>query len=97
MPPTEKHQQISLSRTGKDYFELHAWINDPEQQLSRHDFTRIFDFIPEIQQKFGEEGVREYIEHLRIDMEMKFTRIWGEGETVRNTALEYFGIRPKSS
>lgn len=97
MPQTEKHQEMSLARTGKDYAELHRWINDPEHQYARHDFSRIWDFLPEIREHFGEEGVREYIEHLRVDMESKFTHIWGQSEAVRDAALEYYGLRKKST
>ncbi|MDP2196416.1 MAG: HDIG domain-containing protein [Rhodocyclaceae bacterium] len=93
MPPTTKHLQTSISRTGKDYAELHAWINDPDQQLDRHDFTKIIDFAPEIQAKFGPEGLREYIEHLREDLDSKFTKIWGKDVATRDEALDYYGIR----
>lgn len=97
MPQTEKHQQISTSRTGKDYGELHRWINDPEQQLARHDVTQAWKFIPEVTERFGEEAVGEYFEHLRIDMEMKLTNIWGGSTELRDSALEYFGIMKKTA
>ncbi|MBF0127786.1 MAG: hypothetical protein HQM02_11320 [Magnetococcales bacterium] len=96
MPTTEKHQQISMTRTGSDHGALHRWINDPNMQLARHDFTRIPEFTPEVREKFGENGVLEYVEHLRVDMETKFTNIWGKDESVRDDALAYFGIRRKS-
>lgn len=95
MPPTTKHMQTSLSRTGKDYAALHAWINDPDHQLDRHDFTKIIEFAPEIQAKFGAEGLREYIEHLREDLDSKFTKIWGKDAATRDEALDYYGIRRK--
>ena len=95
MPPTTKHMQTSLSRTGKDYAELHAWINDSDHQLDRHDFTKIPDFAPEIMAKFGAEGLREYIEHLREDLDSKFTKIWGKDTATRDEALDYYGIRRK--
>ncbi len=93
MPPTTKHMQTSLSRTGKDYAELHAWINDQDHQTDRHDFTKIPDFAPEIKAKFGDEGLREYIEHLREDLDSKFTKIWGKDAATRDEALDYYGIR----
>lgn len=95
MPHTEKHMQTSLSRTGKDYAELHAWINDPAMQVERHNFTKIWDFSTEIIAKYGEEGLREYIEHLRMDMAGKFKGIWGGSEAMRDDALDYFGISKK--
>jgi len=95
MSATTKHMHTSLSRTGKDYAELHAWINDPDHQLDRHDFTKILDFAPEIKAKFGAEGLREYIEHLREDLDSKFTKIWGKDTATRDEALDYYGIRRK--
>ncbi|TBV79070.1 MAG: HDIG domain-containing protein [Desulfobulbaceae bacterium] len=93
MPPTTKHLHTSLSRTGKDYAELHAWINDPVMQYDRHDITKICDFGPEIRARFGEEGLREYIEHLREDIDVKLTKIWGKDAATRDEALDYYGIR----
>jgi hypothetical protein len=95
MPHTDKHREISQARTGQDYVDLHQWINHPQLQYERHDFTRIPEHLPEIGARFGEEGVREYIEHLRIDMEMKLTGVWGGDAAARDAALEYFGIRRK--
>lgn len=95
MPPTPKHLQTSLSRTGKDYAELHAWIDDPVLKAERHDFTKIWDFGPEIKAKYGEEGLREYIEHLREDIDVKLMKIWGKDAPTRDEALDYYGIRRK--
>ena len=95
MPPTPKHLQTSLSRTGKDYAALHAWIDDPVLKAERHDFTKIWDFGPEIKAQYGEEGLREYIEHLREDIDVKLMKIWGKDATTRDEALDYYGIRRK--
>jgi uncharacterized protein len=95
MPPTPKHLQTSLSRTGKDYAALHSWIDDPVLKAERHDFTRMLDFGPEIKAKFGEEGLREYIEHLREDIDVKLMKIWGKDAATRDEALDYYGIRRK--
>ncbi len=95
MPPTPKHLQTSLSRTGKDYAALHAWIDDPVLKADRHDFTKIWDFGPEIKAKYGEEGLREYIEHLREDIDVKLMKIWGKDAATRDEALDYYGIRRK--
>ncbi len=92
MPPTTKHLQTSISRTGKDYAALHHWIDDPVLKAERHDFTKIWDFGPEIKAKFGEEGLREYIEHLREDIDVKLMKIWGKDATTRDEALDYYGI-----
>jgi len=95
MPPTEKHFTTSLNRTGKDYADLHRWIDDAEHKNERHDFTRIWDFSPKIAEQYGEEGVREYIEHLREDMETKFKKIRHEYKDAMAAAQEYFGIKRK--
>lgn len=95
MASTEKHIEISLARTGKEYADLHRWINEGDLQFERHDFTRVWDLIPEVQARFGDEGVREYIEHLRVDMEMKLTNTWGKEDSMRDAALTYFGIKRK--
>jgi hypothetical protein len=34
MSPIEKHIQISIERTGKDYRDIHEWIDHPEKNLS---------------------------------------------------------------
>lgn len=92
MPPTEKHFATSMARTGKDYADLHRWIDDAEHKNERHDFTRIWEFAPGIAGQYGEEGVREYIEHLREDMEKKFGKIRDEHEAAMAGACAYFGI-----
>jgi uncharacterized protein len=92
MPPTEKHLQSSISRTGRDYADLHYWIDDPVLKAERHDFTKIWDFGSEIKAKFGEEGLREYIEHLREDIDVKLMKIWGKDAATRDEALDYYGI-----
>ncbi len=92
MPPTEKHFETSIRRTEKDYADLHRWIDHPDHKNERHDFTRIWDFGPEIRERFGEEGVREYIEHLREDMEKKFKKIRHEYKAAMKDAYAYFGI-----
>ncbi len=95
MPPTEKHFETSIGRTGKDYADLHRWIDDAEHKNERHDFTRIWDFSPQIVAQYGEEGVKEYIEHLREDKEKKFKKIRHEYKDAMQNAYVYFGIAPK--
>lgn len=94
MPPTEKHFATSLARTGQDYAELHRWIDAAEHKHVRHDFTKIWDFGPQIAARYGEEGLREYIEHLREDMDKKFRKIRHEYKAAMQDACAYFGITP---
>jgi uncharacterized protein len=93
MPLTEKHYATSRKRVGQNYEELHNWIDDSRKKYERHDFTRIWEFAPWIRERFGEEGVREYIEHLREDMETKLGKILGEPSAELLQAYLYFGIR----
>ncbi|RLB90583.1 MAG: hypothetical protein DRH26_09415, partial [Deltaproteobacteria bacterium] len=65
----------------------------PNHKNERHDFTRIADFIPIIREKFGEEGVTEYINHIREDMDKKFAKLKKEYEEKMVDAYAYFGIR----
>lgn len=93
MPPTEKHLASSMKSTGKGFAELHRWIGHPKHKNERHDFTRIWDFAPGIPEAFGNEGVREYIEHIREDMEKKFSKNHPEFREAMDSALLSFGIR----
>lgn len=95
MPPTEKHFDTSRARTGQDYAELHRWIDHPEHKNERHNFTRIWEFGPQIVDQYGEEGMQEYIEHLREDMEKKFKKIRHEYKAAMQDACVYFGITAK--
>jgi hypothetical protein len=46
MPNIEEHSRISLARTGKDYAEIHEWMDrDPEKKVERHNVSRICEFI----------------------------------------------------
>lgn len=93
MPPTDKHIEQSEKRTGNGYVELHQWIDDAEKKYERHDFTKIWQFGPEIKNRFGEAGVQEYIEHLREDMQKKFDKLRQNFKEEDYTqALRYFGI-----
>jgi uncharacterized protein len=94
MPPTEKHYATSRRRVGQNHEKLHNWIDDPANKDDRHDFTRIWEYGPLLRERFGEEGVREYIEHLREDMETKLSKILGKPSGDLLQALIYFGIKP---
>ena len=93
MPPTKQHYASSLERTGEEWKEVHDWVDHPDHKNERHDFTRIADFTPNILEKFGEDGVKEYINHLREDMDKKFAKLKKEYEEKMTDAYSYFGIR----
>ena len=95
MPPTKEHYASSFERTGKEWKEVHDWVDEPAHKNERHDFTRIADFTPVIYEKFGDEGVKEYINHIREDMDKKFAKLKKEYEEKMADAYAYFGIRGK--
>ena len=67
-------------------------FDDAEKKYERHDFKKIWAYGPEIKAKFGEEGVAEYIEHLREDIENKIGKLVPEQKEVLKDAFIYFGF-----
>ncbi|GAB4482811.1 MAG: hypothetical protein OHK006_02070 [Thermodesulfovibrionales bacterium] len=94
MPPIDKHVFTSSERTGKDFRELHEWLDkDPEKKAERHDITRIHEYGKEIEEKFGKEGLEEYIRHLHDDVKAKFMHIQQDMEKEITDTLAYFGVK----
>lgn len=73
MPSIKKHLELCLRRTGKDYKEIHEWIDSRDishkERAERHDITQIQRYIPIIKEKFGEDGLKEYLQHIKDDYE----------------------------
>jgi hypothetical protein len=71
MVSLEKHIQLSLKRTGKEYRELHEWLDGKnisyKERLSRHNINNISKLLPVVEKRFGKDGVREYIQHIKDD------------------------------
>ncbi|HBG92177.1 MAG: hypothetical protein A3J81_00590 [Nitrospirae bacterium RIFOXYB2_FULL_43_5] len=83
MPPTDVHIKTSIERTGKEYKEVHEWIDkDEAKKVERHDITKMPQHIKEIELKWGEEGVREYVQHIHDDVKKRIA-----------DTLAYFGIK----
>lgn len=94
MPPVEKHLKTSLERTGNEYRELHEWLDgDPEKKAERHDITKIYEYGKIIEEKYGKEGLQEYIQHIHDDVKAKFQHLLQDFEKAIAEALEYFGVR----
>ncbi len=91
MPPINIHVEASLARTGKEYREIHEWIDDPENKNERHDFTRVLEFAKMLTEKYGEEGAQEYVFHLSDDLKGKFGHVLEDAEVAMKNALTYFG------
>lgn len=94
MPTIENHLQISVKRTGKDYRDVHEWIDgDPEKKAERHDITRIYEYGKMFEEKYGKEALHEYIQHIHDDVKTKFNHIQHDLEKTIADTLEYFGVK----
>ena len=82
MPPLDAHLKNSKERTGKEYGELHHWIDDDKiKALEIHDISKIHENIRYVREKWGEEAVAEFVLHVKEDMEHRLKE-----------NLQYFGI-----
>lgn len=94
MPPIEKHVKSSIERTGKDYIEIHEWLDgDPEKKAERHDITKIYENGKVIEETYGKEALHEYIQHLNDDLKAKFNHIQHDLEKNITDTLAYFGVK----
>jgi hypothetical protein len=94
MPPVPSHTKSSLERTGKDYKEVHEWLDmDPEKKAERHDITKIFEYGTMIERKYGVDARQEYIRHLHDDMKAKFNHLQHDIEKQIADTLAYFGVK----
>lgn len=94
MPPVVKHFKVSSERTGKEYREVHEWLdNDPEKKAERHDLTKIYEYGKMIEEKYGEEARNEYIRHLHDDVKTKFEHLQHDLEKTIADTLAYFGVK----
>jgi len=94
MPPVPGHTKSSMERTGKEYKEVHEWLDmDAEKKAERHDITKIYEYGTMIEQKYGVEARQEYIRHLHDDMKAKFTHLQHDFEKQIADTLAYFGVK----
>ena len=94
MPPVPGHTKSSMERTGKEYKEVHEWLDlDPEKKTERHDITKIFEYGTLIEQQYGKEARDEYIRHLNDDIKTKFTHLQHDFEKQIRDTLAYFGVK----
>ena len=83
MPPIDEHVKRSIEKTGKEYREVHEWIDkDETKKVERHDITKIPENAKEIELKWGKEAVSEYIQHIHDDIKKRIA-----------DTLAYFGIK----
>ncbi|MBF0164697.1 MAG: hypothetical protein HQM01_09405 [Magnetococcales bacterium] len=91
MASIDIHTQRSLARTGKEYREVHEWIDDPDKKPERHDLTRLLEFAEMWRTRLGEEAAREYLHHLQDDIEYRFNRVTAEMQRMTQEHLSWFG------
>ena len=95
MPSIAKHVEVSLKRTGKEYKEVHEWVDEPEHKAARHDITRVLEIAAMFKEKYGEEAAQEYVQHLADDLKGRFNHLIEDVQELVDKNLEYFGaIKP---
>ncbi len=76
MPSVRKHCELSKRRTGKTYRELHEWMDpwtsDTRLAEQRHDVTNIPRHMDYVRKTWGEEGVKEFLQHIKDDYKTGF-------------------------
>lgn len=96
MPTIKQHVEISHKRTGKDYRELHEWMDaNPRKKEERHDIGRIYEHGKSMEQKYGPEGLQEYLQHIRDDFLSRFNTVKDVIDKSLSEALAYLVTRPK--
>lgn len=94
MPPIDKHLKSSLERTGKDFREIHEWVDgDFDKKAERHDIRKIHEHGKLILEKYGEEALHEYIQHIHDDIKAKLGHIKEDIEKAIDDTLSYFGVK----
>ena len=91
MPPLEDHLASSIERTGKDYREIHEWIDHPELKYERHDFSKVLDTAAMFEEKYGREGAQEYVNHLVEDLHARFRKYMKQHTENIEGCIAYFG------
>ena len=91
MPSIETHVQKSTERTGKPFREIHEWIDEPSHKVERHDIGRVLEFAKMFEEKYGEEGAKEYVQHLQDDLKARFGHLLEDVEKLITDNLKDFG------
>ena len=97
MPTIKQHAETSRKRTGMDYRELHEWMDaNPRKKEERHDIGRIYEYGKIMEEKYGPEGLQEYLHHIRDDFLARFNNVKDVMDKALSEALAYLVSRPKS-
>jgi len=88
MPPLKTHCENSKKRTGKEFEDLHRWMDEGAKYLGQdHRFERHSGaYLGYVKEKWGKEGVIEFLNHIIDDFTdtlKKFTGtcVYCEGAT----------------
>jgi len=82
MPNLIIHCKNSKERIGKDFEELHEWMDKPGEILGidhrrvRHDLSYIGDVKDKFLKEYGVEVVREFLRHIGEDY-IHTAELWG--------------------
>lgn len=94
MPPVAKHCQISQARRGREFRELHEWIdNDPRHKATRHDLSQVLTLAEAADNLFGPEAGRELLQHLLDDLKAKLGHALPDAQPVVAQTLAQLGIK----
>ena len=69
MPNFKAHCKSSKERTGKDFAELHKWMDEGQEYLGKdHRFERHSTaYLGYIKEKWKQKGVKEFLLHIIED------------------------------
>jgi len=69
MPNFKTHCRSSKERTGKDFADIHKWMDEGQAYLDKdHRFERhSTSYIKFVMEKWGKEGVIEFLNHIIED------------------------------
>lgn len=79
MPLLKVHCKNSKERTGKDYKELHEWMDEGHKFLNKdHRFERhSTSYINYVKETWGKEGIIEFLNHIIDDYKDTLSKYTG--------------------
>ncbi len=91
MPDISVHIQSSLNRTGKEYREVHEWIDNLPTKYERHNWSEVLKNAKMLAEQYGEQAAQEYVMHLVEDMHCRFNKVLDDHHKQMTDCLKYFG------
>ena len=90
MPELPEHCAASKARTGKEYREVHEWIDAKDTKYERHDFSKVLVNAAMFTEKYGPEAAQEYVHHLVDDLKRRFGKQLAAHQENMADCLKYF-------